>query len=255
MSFDLDRYDDGYLLTLWPPLAESKREERGLHAVDIRTKLRGLSVHPRDIEDAISGADARFERGTTDRSRAVVAIWRRAANGVATSEDVEVLREELRADTLGGRKTYLINALYMAGQRAEAVELLLRLLDVCEKEDDVELGLRFLSEWSPEAFERAAVRFIRGVPWDRRFVQAWAMLYAGVLLERGLALTLLDELAGIALDARATEVARHQARVGLANAAGLKMMSPQHNHFIDHASDSEVRQLIEAVRARLSEDA
>ena len=199
MSFDVDRYNDGYFLTLWPPMVEAKVELRGLDEIDLRTELRGRSAHLVDIDEAIWAADERFERGTTDRSRAVVAIWRRAAHGVATTEDVEVLREELRAGTLGGRKTYLINALYMAGEKAEALELLLQLLDVCEEWDDVELGLRFLSEWSPETYERVAVRFIRGVPWDKMGVQGWAMVYAGGLLKRRLAPSLLDELARIAL--------------------------------------------------------
>jgi hypothetical protein len=196
MSYDVDRYHDGYLLTLLPPTVEHELEIPRLSRADLEFKLREFGVDFRDIIDATLAADHAFAEGTTDRTREIRRIYRRAEARITAERDVETLRSELRANAFS--KTYLMNALYNAGLEEEAMERLIELLEHSENERDTELGLRLLSNWSPEAYERVAVRFIRGVPWDKSHVSAWAMSYAGSLLRQGLARGLFEELATIA---------------------------------------------------------
>ncbi len=250
MSYEIDRYEDGYLLTLLPPLVPQELEIRGLSSRTVESKLRELGAFDRDTIEAIWAADDDFVRGTSDHAREMRAISRRAADGTATDQDVDALREEIRTNTLGWREAGLINRLYMAGQREESIEGACDLLARTEKWDEAEVALNLLSEWSPETFERVAVPFIRGVAWDRGGTQGWAMIYAGKLLREGHAVGLLEEIARLALRPDGSFNTRRDARLALADAVRFDLDWREHLAF--KATDSEVEQVVGSLRERLS---
>jgi hypothetical protein len=199
----------------------------------------------------IDAADGAFLRGHTDRIREVRSIWRRARKGVATPDDVETLRRELIDGSLAGRKSYLINALYMAGERSEAIELVTELIKSAPEWDDLELALSLLHQWSPSDYARVALPLIRGALPDSMGTRSWAMLYAGLILRTGKEPQLLDELVRIVRDPSESELSKGQARWAIAHAAPDfdVLKSTRYSH---DATPEEVESLIEQVRAHIN---
>src|SRR4051812_27185792 len=78
MDFDVYRYDDGYLVVLFPPLTAQEEEYRGLTAEQASALMVQQGGHLRDIREMQQEADGVYERGLTDLSRATVRAWRPA---------------------------------------------------------------------------------------------------------------------------------------------------------------------------------
>jgi hypothetical protein len=163
----------------------------------------------------------------------------------------------LEEKRLGGGRTYLINALHMAGHQDEALVLLIDLLEHGQAWEDFQLGLHFMAEWSPETYERVSLRFIRGQElddqvrpeWAMSWVRGWAMTYAGGLIRQRKAPTLLDELERIATDPQEDAIARKDARNAIAEAAGHGLLDPRPMLF--EASEENLAWLKARARERL----
>jgi hypothetical protein len=129
MDFDVYRYGDGYLVVVFPPLVGQEEDHGGLTAEQASALMVQQGGHARDVWELLQEADEVYERSLTDLSRATVRAWQHARDGAATDEDIAVVRDELAQNRLRGRRTYLINALYMAGHREEALGLMVEVLE------------------------------------------------------------------------------------------------------------------------------
>jgi hypothetical protein len=251
--FDLDRYDDGYLLTLFPPLVAQETVTRSLSPRGVRDALGDLSVDPRDVEDAIMAADAAFTDGTRERGRALRRAVRSAQAGRATPADIELLRREAQADDAHFRRTSPIRGLYLAGAQDEAVALLLRLMRISERSDELQLSLRLLSEWRPYLFEREVLKFLSRDYTGPADLRTWAMVNSAALLRDGNARSLLNDLVEIALDPTEDVIARKDARNALTQAAGLDARAGETNRIIFSGTAHDVMELVRLIRSRWNE--
>src|SRR4051794_5309728 len=149
MDFEIDRIDDTYRITLFPPLVAQVEEHPGLSAEETERVLGARGQHSMDIAQQLRAADARHARGTSERHHAIVRAWHRAQAGEAPEQDVALLREELARSEGEESRTYLIQGLYLAGHQAEALTRLVEVLQDSPVRGNHEFALRFLPRWSP----------------------------------------------------------------------------------------------------------
>lgn len=188
MDFAVDRYDDGYVVTLFPPLVVAEEEHRGLTPAATHDLLAQHRQERRDVGEQMFAASAYFERGATDRRRAIRVACRRAGAGDATNDDISVIRQELAVHP---REFYLVDALYRAGCQVDALDMMLTVLEHGSQWDHMQSALGFIAEWSPATFERVSLPIIRGTFFEgltlttseeANQTRVWVMIYAGVQL-------------------------------------------------------------------------
>jgi hypothetical protein len=103
---------------------------------------------------------------------------------LCSEEELSFIRSELAKSPDDSRRTYYIQILHRTGHHEEAESAFVEIAETSPAWDDVELALRFLSEWYPATFAGVAPAFIRGQNrWrENRGTRSWAMVYATSLL-------------------------------------------------------------------------
>lgn len=217
---------DAYVGFASPPDADQEwRSERPMSAEDLGSELRRIGVHPLEIQEAIWAANKHFSNGTQSEVRRLREIRRRAERNNITEDDLQSVYDGLLSDSPIDKRAYLA-VLSLTGHDPKSESAILSFLNDSRDESAVKVALGLLARWSDETFARAAAPFIDGLAWDKRGeVRSATMVYAGSLLRRGKATSLLERLIAIANDSSAEPGAVSAARLAIVDAAGVEVPS------------------------------